>query len=104
MSIHPTLKIAAKGSQQRSVLTRIERIKSLMEKDLWKDGRSVTGLPKIKLIKVKFKKEKAAEKPAEGQAAATGAAGEAGGAPAVAASGQKAAKTAEQKPAKSKEK
>lgn len=101
MSIHPTLKIAAKGSQQRSVLTRIERIKNLMEKDLWKEDRSVTGLPKLKIVKVKFKKEKAAEKPVEGAAPATG---EATAAAPAAAADSKAAKAPEQKSPKSKEK
>ncbi len=97
MSIHSTLKIAAKGAQQRSVLTRIERIKNLMEKGLWSEGENVTGLPKLKILRVKFKKEKAAEKPAaEGQAAATGAAAQASAAP--------AAPGAEPKTAKAKEK
>ncbi|MDP2938884.1 MAG: small basic protein [Candidatus Omnitrophota bacterium] len=72
MSIHPSLKLTAKGAVQRSVLTRLERIKNLMEKGLWQDGRSVIGLPKQKIVRVKFKKEKAAEKPAaEGEVSAT---------------------------------
>jgi hypothetical protein len=52
----------------------------MMDKEKWKEGDPVYGLPKIKTIKIKImKKEKAAEKPAEegtaaGAAAKTGAA------------------------------
>jgi small basic protein (TIGR04137 family) len=75
MSMHPSLKASEKGAKARSVLKRIERIKSMMDKEKWKEGDPVYGLPKIKTIKIKImKKEKAAEKPAaEGTAA--GAAG-----------------------------
>ncbi|MFT5169768.1 MAG: small basic protein (TIGR04137 family) [Lysobacterales bacterium] len=59
MSLHPSLKIDSAGAQQRTVLTRIERIKDLMKKGLWQEEQSVTGLPKTKIIKVKAtKKEK----------------------------------------------
>lgn len=58
MSIHPTLRGIPKGSMQRSVLTRIERIRTLLQKGLWKEGDAVIGLPKLKVIKIKFKKEK----------------------------------------------
>lgn len=72
MSIHPSLGVAAKGKQQKSVLKRAERIKHLMLKGLWKEDSKVFGLPKIKALRIKIKKEKAAEKPAEeGAAAAT---------------------------------
>ncbi|MFZ5799999.1 MAG: small basic protein [Candidatus Omnitrophota bacterium] len=72
MSIHPTLRGMPKGSVQRSVLTRIERIRSLLQKGLWKEGDAVIGLPKLKVVKIKFKKEKA-EKAAEATAGAAGA-------------------------------
>lgn len=65
MSIHPSLGAAVKGKQQKSVLKRAERIKYLMNKGLWKDDSKVFGLPKIKAVRIKIKKEKAAEKPAE---------------------------------------
>ena len=71
MSIHPSLKIDAAGVTQRSVLSRIERIKDLMKKGLWSEEHAVTGLPKTKIIRVKAKKAAKAE-------------GEAGGAPGVA--------------------
>ena len=74
MSIHPSLGAAVKGKQQKSVLKRTERIKYLMNKGLWKEDSKVFGLPKIKAVRIKIKKEKAAEKPAaEGEAAAAAA-------------------------------
>jgi small basic protein (TIGR04137 family) len=65
VSIHPSLGAAVKGKQQKSVLKRAERIKYLMNKGLWKDDSKIFGLPKIKTIRIKIKKEKAAEKPVE---------------------------------------
>ena len=53
MSLHPSLKVDTAGAQQRTVLTRIERIKDLMKKDLWHDEHAVTGLPKTKIVKIK---------------------------------------------------
>ena len=71
MSLHPSLKVDTAGAQQRTVLTRIERIKDLMKKDLWHDEHPVTGLPKTKIIKVKAaKKEKKEEEAIEGEASA----------------------------------
>lgn len=70
MSIHPSLGSAAKGKQAKSVLKRAERIKHLMAKGLWKEDSKVFGMPKIKALRIKIKKEKAAEKPAEGETAA----------------------------------
>jgi small basic protein (TIGR04137 family) len=74
MSIHPSLGAAVKGKQQKSVLKRTERIKHMVAKGLWKEDTKVFGLPKIKALRIKIKKEKAADKPAEeGAAAATAA-------------------------------
>jgi small basic protein (TIGR04137 family) len=61
MSVHPSLKLRAGKSQERSVLKRSERIKILMAKGKWNEGSSVYGLPKIKVVKIKVKKEKAQE-------------------------------------------
>ncbi len=58
MSLHPSLRVDTAGAQQRTVLTRIERIKDLMKKDLWGDDQKVTGLPKTKIVKVKARKTK----------------------------------------------
>lgn len=74
MSLHPSLKIDKAGSAQRTVLSRIERIKELMKKGMWTDSSSVTALPKTKIVRVKAKKKTAEAAPAEGAAPAAGAA------------------------------
>lgn len=61
MSIHPSLKLSEKNKKQRSVLKRTERLKILLEKNLWKPQDEVCGLPKIKTLRIKIKKEKAAK-------------------------------------------
>ncbi|MFA5261904.1 MAG: small basic protein, partial [Candidatus Omnitrophota bacterium] len=71
MSLHSSLRVDTAGAQQRTVLTRLERIKDLMKKDLWKEGQNVVALPKTKILKVKAKKTKA-KKEEEGTAAASG--------------------------------
>ena len=87
MSLHSSLKIDKASVTQRSVQTRIERIKELMKKGLWKEETDVTGLPKTKITRIKAKKKVKAEddaaapaagaagKPAEAKAAAKPAAG-----------------------------
>ncbi len=87
MSQHPSLKSSGKDKAHRSVLKRYERVKLLKEKDKWADDESVYGLPKVKIVKYKIKKEKAAvAEGAEGEAVpAAGAAPAAGGAPGKAA-------------------
>jgi len=67
MSLHPSLKVDTAGAQQRTVLTRIERIKDLMKKDLWTDDHAVTALPKTKIIKIKASKKAKEEEPKEGE-------------------------------------
>ena len=79
MSIHPSLASSDKDKKQRSVLKRIERLRHMKDKERWKEGDSVYGLPKIKTIRIKIKKEKTAEKtaeatPVEGAPTAAGAA------------------------------
>lgn len=70
MSIHPSLSSSKKDRKQRSVLKRAERLSVMIEKDKWKEGDSVFGLPKIKTVRIKIKKEKVKEAakaiPAEG--------------------------------------
>ncbi|MEW6101794.1 MAG: small basic protein [Candidatus Omnitrophota bacterium] len=58
MSIHPSLKISDKDKKVRSVMKRTERMRNMMEKGLWKQGDKVFGLPKIKALRIKIKKEK----------------------------------------------
>jgi small basic protein (TIGR04137 family) len=67
MAQHPSLRSKEKGKQHRSVLKRYERVKELKEKEKWNIGDSVFGLLKLKILKFKIKKEKAA--PAEEAAA-----------------------------------
>jgi small basic protein (TIGR04137 family) len=76
MSIHPSLVLSEKDKMSRSVLKRTERIRQMHEKGKWKEGDSVYGLPKIKTLKIKIKKEKTvkADATAEAGAPAAGAA------------------------------
>lgn len=69
MSIHPSLSSSEKDKKQRSVLKRTERIKTMMQKGQWKEGDNVYGLPKIKTIRIKIKKEKAEKVTTEAAAA-----------------------------------
>lgn len=94
MSLHSSLKIDTAGAQQRSVLTRIERMKEMMKKGLWKEDRSAVGLPKTKIIKIKARKavkEAKAEEGAAGAAAAPAAKGAPAAKAAAPAAGAKAA-------------
>jgi len=59
MSQHPSLRISDKDKKQRSVLKRHERVKTLKEKEKWEEEDSVYGLPKVKVVRFKIKKEKA---------------------------------------------
>lgn len=61
MSIHPSLSSSEKDKKARSVLKRVERLRMMMEKGRWKEGDSVCGLPKIKTVRIKIKKEKVAK-------------------------------------------
>ena len=75
MSQHPSVKSSTKGKAHRAVWKRFDRLKFLVDKDKWLEGNSIFGLPKMKLLKLKIKKEKA-EAPAEGAIPAEGAAPE----------------------------
>ena len=96
MAIHPSLKTSDKVKKARSVMKRSERIRSMMEKGQWKEGDDVYGLPKIKAVRIKIKKEKV-EKVAEVVAGAEGAAAPAAGAAKEAAPAKGAAKSADKK-------
>ena len=73
MSQHPSLRVDNVGTRHRNVLKRAERIKKMMDENRWAEEKSVFGLPKIKSLKVKVKKVKAAkegeEKPGTAPAA-----------------------------------
>src|SRR5262245_50941644 len=69
MSIDKSLRRKNSLQRARSVLTRGERIKTLMESDRWQEGRSPFNLPKVRVIKIVTKKGKPKEKAAEGEGA-----------------------------------
>ncbi len=71
MSIDKSLITKGKLTRHRNVLTRPERIKVLTNENLWKDGRSVFGLPKVKTLKVR-KKAKVEKEKTEEDTASTG--------------------------------
>ncbi len=75
MSIHRSLVTQGKLTRHRNVLTRAERLQSLLEDERWKPGASPFGLPKVRSIKHKIKKAKKKE-----EAAAAGATAPAAGA------------------------
>ena len=83
MSQHPSLKSDAKGKAHRSVWKRFERLRFLVDKDKWKEDSSIFGLTKMKLLKIKIKKEKAAEAPAEGAAAGASSTAEVAASPTI---------------------
>jgi len=94
MGIHPSLKSSDKDKKARSVLKRGERLKTMLEKKTWKEGDDVFGLPKIKTIRIKIKKEKAEKTEA---AAATATAAPAAATAQAAATAKGAAKAQEKK-------
>ncbi len=69
MSIDKSLITKGKLARHRNVLTRAERIKVLINENLWKDGRSVFGLPKVKTLKVRKKAKAEKEKTEEEEVA-----------------------------------
>ena len=74
MSLHSSLRIDRASGTQRTVQTRIERIKELMKKGLWKEETGVIGLPKTKILHIKAKKKVKAEEDATAPASANAAA------------------------------
>src|SRR5256885_13276471 len=87
MSIDKSLRRKNSLARARSVLTRDERIKTLMDTERWADGRSPYGLPKVRVLKIVVKKGPKKEKAAEGEAGAAAPAAESGKAAAPAAKG-----------------
>jgi small basic protein (TIGR04137 family) len=71
VSIDKSLITKGKLARHRNVLTRAERINFLINENLWKDRRSVFGLPKVKTLKVR-KKAKVEKEKTEEAAASTG--------------------------------
>lgn len=70
MTQHSSLKSGRKRKRHRSVLKRFERLKILEDKKEWKSGDPIFGLPKVKTVRIRMKKEKAAAEAAPGTEAA----------------------------------
>lgn len=79
MSVDKSLKLKSSHTRTRSVLSRVERLAELKEAGKWDEEKSVFGLPKVRVRRVK-RKAKAAK--AEAADAATTAAAPAAEAPA----------------------
>jgi small basic protein (TIGR04137 family) len=73
MSIDKSLRRKNSLERARNVLTRGERIKTLMDDERWQEGRSPYGLPKVKVVKVVVKKAKKAKEEEKPEGAAEGA-------------------------------
>ena len=74
MGLHSSLKQGDKLTSARSILKRAERIKWLMERELWTEEKRPFGLPKIKVIKLKTSKKEKVKVDAKAGAAAPAAA------------------------------
>jgi len=75
VSIHSSLRASSAMARHRNVLTRIERLAKLEQENRWsEDSGSVTGLPKVRSIKVAVKKKKKAESEEADEAAPAAAA------------------------------
>lgn len=65
MSQHASFGSGGARKKIRSVLKRFEKVEHLQKKGLWTEEHGVLGLPKVKILRIKAKKEKAEPK-AEG--------------------------------------
>ncbi len=61
MSIHRSLKSKNVLTRSRNVLSRTERIEALKKAEKWAEGRSVFGLPSVRVQQPRKKKELPAE-------------------------------------------
>ena len=69
MTMDKSLRVRKGGTSVRGVLTRAERVAKLKEQELWREGRSPIGLPKVRVPKLSMKKKKKAKEEGEGEAA-----------------------------------
>lgn len=54
MSVHKSLRMKGSLARARNVMTRAERIEAMKQRGSWpKEGRSVYGLPKTRILTVK---------------------------------------------------
>lgn len=72
MTMDKSLRRRSTLVRARSVLNRHERIERLKAGDLWVEGQSPLGLPKVRVHKLTMKKKKK-KKEEEGEAGATAA-------------------------------
>jgi small basic protein (TIGR04137 family) len=72
MTIDKSLRVRRGAAQNRSVLTRVERIMRLRQTDRWSEDDSPLGLPKVRVRKLTVKKKKKKKEEEEGAAAAGG--------------------------------
>ena len=58
MTIDKSLKVKRGMNTNRSVMTRVERLKVLAESGRWEEGDSPLGIPKVRVRKISMKKKK----------------------------------------------
>ena len=58
MTIDKSWKIKAGSAKTRNVLTRPERLQTLIADDRWSEGDKVYGMPKVRVDKLSMKKKK----------------------------------------------
>lgn len=64
MSIDKSLKMSNRLQRSRNVLSRAERIAELRDREVWEEGQSIYGLPKVRVFRAK-RRGKPAEKKEE---------------------------------------
>lgn len=82
MSQHNSFGSGSSSGSQRSVLKRYEKLEALQKKGLWDETKGCHNLPKVKVMRIKAKKEAKAAAP-EAAGAAAPAAGAKAAAPAA---------------------
>jgi len=65
VTIDKSLKSKGRLRRSRNVLTRQERITSMMGEEHWPEGRSPYGLPKLRVLKTTIGKKKKKKKDEE---------------------------------------
>jgi small basic protein (TIGR04137 family) len=65
MSVDKSLKVHSALTRPRCVLSRTERMAQLRDEGRWEEERSVFGLPKVRVRRVKRKAKPKAEAPKE---------------------------------------
>lgn len=72
MSVHSSLRTGSHAQDSlRNVLKRHERVRHLIAKGAWPEGRSAYGLPKLKQMRMKARKAATKEETTTDKASAT---------------------------------